>query len=153
MTVPTQVPFALNGILLTNHQEDWFEFTAAKDSKLEVSVFARRLRSPLDSVIEIDDAAGHQLASNDDAAGPDSELKFTPPASTNYFIRVYDKLGHGGRDFAYRIEITPVKAALSIKIPEVARNDTQSRQFIAVPRGNRFATLIAAKTRQFRSVI
>jgi hypothetical protein len=34
---------------------------------------------------------------------------------------------------------------LEIKIPEVARNDTQSRQFIAVSRGNRFATLISAK--------
>jgi hypothetical protein len=31
----------------------------------------------------------------------------------------------------------------------VARNDTQSRQFIAVPRGNRFATLINAKRANF----
>ena len=38
---------------------------------------------------------------------------------------------------------------LAVKIPEVARNDTQSRQFIAVPRGNRFATLISAKRANF----
>jgi hypothetical protein len=147
----SQAPFALNGILLTNHQEDWFQFAATKDSKLEVAVFARRLRSPVDSVVEIVDSTGRELASNDDAAGPDSELKFTPPASTNYFLRCYDKLGHGGPDFAYRIEVTPVKAALSIKIPEVARNDTQSRQFIAVPRGNRTAILLAAKRANFSS--
>jgi len=36
-----------------------------------------------------------------------------------------------------------------VKIPEVARNDTQSRQFIAVPRGHRFATLISAKRANF----
>ena len=36
-----------------------------------------------------------------------------------------------------------------MKIPEVARNDTQSRQYIAVPRGNRFATLISARRANF----
>ncbi len=144
-------PFALNGILLTNRQEDWFRFAAVKDTKLQLSVFARRLRSPVDSVIEIFDVGGRELASNDDAAGADSELKFTPPATTNYFVRIHDKLGQGGREFTYRIEVTPVTPSLSIKIPEVARNDTQSRQFIAVPRGNRFATLISAKRANFGS--
>ena len=38
---------------------------------------------------------------------------------------------------------------LEVKIPEVARNDTQARQCIAVPRGNRFATLISAKRANF----
>jgi hypothetical protein len=144
-------PLALNGILLTNRQEDWFEFPAVKDTKLDVSVFARRLRSPLDSVVEILDPTGREIASNDDGAGPDSELKLTPPATTNYFLRIRDKLGQGGHDFGYRVEITPVKASLGVKIPEVARNDTQSRQYIAVPRGNRFATLIAAKRANFAS--
>lgn len=144
-------PLALNGILLTNRQEDWIRFSATKDVKLGVSVFARRLRSPLDSVAELFDTAGHEIASNDDGAGPDSELKFNPPATTNYFIRIYDKLGRGGRDFTYRIEIAPVKAGLTVKIPEVARNDTQSRQYIAVPRGNRYATLISAKRANFGS--
>lgn len=141
--------FALNGILMTNRQEDWFQFTAVKDAKLDVKVFARRLRSPVDSVVELFDPAGHEVASNDDAAGSDSELKFTASASTNYLLRIYDKLGHGGRDFTYRVEVTPVKPGLSVKIPEVARNDTQSRQFIAVPRGNRFATLVGVKRANF----
>jgi hypothetical protein len=72
-------------------------------------------------------------------------LKFTPSETTNYFVRIRDTLGQGGRDFVYRLEITPVEPGLTVKIPEVARNDTQSRQFIVVPRGNRFATLITAK--------
>jgi hypothetical protein len=144
-------PFALNGILLTNRQEDWFQFPAVKDQKLEVGVFARRLRSPLDSEVEIFDGNGRQIASNDDGAGADSELKFTVPGTTNYFLRIYDKLGRGGHDFTYRVEITPVSASVAVKIPEVARNDTQSRQFIAIPRGNRCATLISAKRANFAS--
>ena len=144
-------PVALNGILRTNHQQDWFLFPATKDTRLEVAVFARRLRSPLDSVVALFDPTGRELASNDDAAGPDSELKFTPPQTTNYFLRIQDKLGLGGPEFTYRVEVTPTKPALSLKIPEVSRYDTQSRQFMAIPRGNRFATLIAAKRANFGS--
>jgi hypothetical protein len=144
-----ELPLAFNGILSQPGQEDWFRFKATKDVALEIQVYARRLRSPLDSVLDVLDAQGKSLASNDDAAGADSSLKFTPPTTTNYFVRIRDTLGKGGKEFVYRIEIKQVQPALSIKIPEVARNDTQSRQFITVPRGNRFATLISAKRSDF----
>ncbi len=144
-----QPPVALNGIISKKGQEDWFRFTAAKGAALEVNVYARRLRSPMDPVIEVFDAAGKSLAANDDSAGVDSSLKFTPNETTNYFVCVRDTLHEGGRDFTYRVEITPTEPSLAIKIPEVARNDTQSRQFIVVPRGNRFATLISAKRSNF----
>ena len=135
-------PFALNGVVSQKGEEDWFRFPATKGVALEVSVYARRLGSPLDSVVEVFDAKGQSLAANDDAVGADSALKFTPAETTNYFIRIRDTLGQGGRDYAYRIEVTPAAPSLALKIPEVSRNDTQSRQFIAVPRGNRVATLI-----------
>jgi hypothetical protein len=144
-------PLALNGILAQKGQEDWFRFPATKGLALTVSVYARRLRSPLDSILEVFDPKGQSLASNDDAVGADSSLKFTPSETTNYFVRVRDTLGRGGPDFTYRVEITLVQPSLALKIPEVARNDTQSRQFIAVPRGNRFATLISAKRANFGS--
>jgi hypothetical protein len=142
-------PLALNGVISQRGEEDWFQFKAAKGVALDVSVYARRLGSPLDSVLEVFDAKGRSLAANDDAVGADSALKFTPSETTNYCARIRDTLGLGGRDFVYRIEVTPAAPRLGLKIPEVARNDTQSRQFIAVPRGNRFATLISAKRVNF----
>jgi hypothetical protein len=144
-----QPPLALNGIISEKGQEGWFRFPATKGAALEVSVYARRLRSPLDSVVEVFDADGRSLASDDDAAGADSFLKFTPAETTNYFVRVRDTLGHGGRDFTYRVKVTPTEPRVEVKIPEVARNDSQARQFISVPRGNRFATLISAKRANF----
>jgi hypothetical protein len=145
-------PFALNGIISLKGEEDWYRFPASKGVPLEVSVYARQLRSPLDSVIEIFDAKGRSLANNDDANGSaDSALKFTPNESTNYFVRIRDTLGRSGRDFTYRIEIAPPTPGITVKIPEVARNDTQSRQFIAVPRGHRFATLISTKRANLNS--
>ncbi|HEY6229475.1 MAG TPA: PPC domain-containing protein, partial [Verrucomicrobiae bacterium] len=144
-----QPPLALNGIIAKKDQESWFRFNAAKGAALEVNAYARRLRSPLDPIVEVFDAAGKYLASNDDSVGADSSLKFTANETTNYFIRVRDTLHEGGRDFAFRIEVTPTEPSLAIKIPEVSRNDTQSRQYIVVPRGNRFATLISAKRANF----
>lgn len=143
--VNTPPPFALNGFIALKGEEDWFRFPATKGVPLEVNVYARQLRSPLDSVLDVFDAKGRSLAANDDAGGADSALKFTPTESTNYFVRIRDTLGRFGRDYTYRIEITPSAPSIAVKIPEVARNDTQSRQFIVVPRGNRFATLISAK--------
>ncbi len=142
-------PIALNGIISKKGEEDWFRFHAVKGVVLELNVYARRLRSPLDPILEILNAPGQVVASDDDGAGVDSVLKFTPLETTNYFVRVRDTLGQGGLDYVYRLEIIPVAAQLGLKIPEVSRNDTQSRQFIAVPRGNRFATLISAKRANF----
>jgi hypothetical protein len=142
-------PFALNGIISNPAQESWFKFPATKDVALEVNLFARRLRSPLDAMVEILDPTGKSLAANDDTVGVDPSVKFTPTETTNYFAHVRDVLRGGGPDFTFRVEITPVEPQLSVRIPEVARNDTQSRQFISVPRGNRFATLISARRVNF----
>jgi len=145
-------PFALNGIISLKGEADWYRFQATKGVPLEVNVYARQLRSPLDSILEVFDRKGRSLASNDDAnGGPDSALKFTPNETTNYFICLRDTMGRFGRDFTYRIEVTPEVPRVLVKIPDVARNDTQSRQFIAVPRGSRFATLISAKRENFNS--
>jgi len=150
-TTELQPPIALNGIISGKGQEDWYRFPANKDKVLTVKVFARKLRSPMDSAIEIFDGTGKSIASDDDSSGADSSLKFTPSESTNYFLRIRDTLGNAGPDFGYRVEIEPARRTLDVRIPEVARNDTQSRQYIAVPRGNRFATLISAKRSNFES--
>jgi hypothetical protein len=142
-------PFALNGVISTLGKEDWFGFRAIKGTALELTVFARRLRSPLDSQLEVFDCNGKSISANDDAIGADSALKFTPAETTNYFVRIKDAMGNGGTEFAYRVEVVPAEPRLEVKIPEVSRNDTQSRQYITVPRGNRFATLISAKRSNF----
>lgn len=125
-------PFALNGIISRKGQEDWFRFPAAKGVALEVDVYARQLRSPLDSVLDVFDAKGHSLASNDDAGGADSALKFTPKETTNYFVRIRDTLGHFGPDFTYRIEVTPRRPGCH---RENSRSRPQRHAIAAIHRG------------------
>src|ERR1043166_115723 len=143
------LPIAFNGIISKKDDVDCFRFTAKKGQALDINVYARRLRSPLDSAIDIYDARGSRIASNDDGAGADSVLKFNVPADGEYTIVIRDQFEHGGPDFAYRIEVTPQQPSVVMSIPQVARNESQARQFIIVPRGGRFATMMSAKRANF----
>jgi hypothetical protein len=143
------LPIAFNGIISKKGEEDWFRFTAKKGQALDVTLYARRLRSPLDSSIEIRDSKGTRVDGNDDAGGADSALKFNPSADGEYLLRVRDQFEQGGPEFVYRVEIVPQQPSVVMSIPQVARNDSQSRQFITVPRGGRFATMMSAKRANF----
>ncbi len=143
------LPIALNGVIEKKNDADWFRFTAKKGQALDLAVYARRLRSPIDSAMDIYDAKGVRIDGNDDAVGADSALKFNPPADGEYLLRVRDQFENGGAEFTYRIEISPQQPTVVMSIPQVARNDSQSRQFITVPRGGRFATMMSAKRANF----
>lgn len=142
------LPVAFNGIVAKEGEEDFFKFKVAKGQVLDVRVYARVLRSPLDSVITIFNEKGNQIASNDDSGGPDSYLRFQPPAEGEYTIGITDQLHHGGPEFTYRIEITPIKAGIRLQIPQYQQN-SQERQWVVVPRGNRFAQLMRVTRSEF----
>ncbi len=143
-----ELPVAFNGIISQPGDIDFFRFKAKKDQALDIHVIARQLRSPLDSVLTLYNAQGGGMASNDDSGGPDSYLRFSAPADGEYLVSVTDHLHAGGSDYTYRIEITAVKPGLALSIPEVNVN-SQERQTIVVPRGNRFATLIRGTRTDF----
>jgi hypothetical protein len=60
------VPVVINGRIQKSGDEDYFIFKAEEGQKLLMEVDARRLDSPLDSVLTLLDAAGKKLAENDD---------------------------------------------------------------------------------------
>jgi hypothetical protein len=137
-------PLAFNGILKQPREMDCYKFKATKGQPMEISVWARRLRSPLDSVITVWNAKGQYLANNDDSGNPDSYLRFTPPEDGEYVVGIKDHLGAGGPEYAYRIELTTPRPSVVISIPNAGQvnGPTQERQTIPVPRGNRYATLM-----------
>lgn len=145
---PAQLPLAFNGIISEAGDVDCFKFAAKKGQVFEIECFARRVRSPLDPVMNLYYADGRGITGNDDSRGPDSYFRFSVPEDGEYVIRVTDHLGKGGVDYVYRLEFTPVTPSLQLGIPRVARY-SQYRQSIFVPRGNRFATLISASRVNF----
>jgi hypothetical protein len=137
-------PGAFNGVLAKPGEVDYFKFPAKKGQVFDIRCYARALGSPLDSVLAVGVLGGGQVAADDDARGPDSYVRFTAPEDKEYAIWVRDHLSRGGPDYFYRIEVTPVEARTTTGIPKVDGNNVsnQDRQAVAVPKGNRFATMV-----------
>jgi hypothetical protein len=145
-----ELPAALNGVISKAGDVDHFRFTVKKGQTYDVHCYARRLGSPLDSVMSIAPFGGGAIIANDDAVGPDSYFRFTAPADGDYVLAVTDHLGKGGPTYFYRIEFTPVQSKVTLSIPKVdIFGYSQERQVISVPRGNRMATLISAARADF----
>lgn len=136
-----EAPMALNGVLGQPGDTDNFRFTAKKGQVFDVRVHARSIRSPLDPVLTILAAGGGALAGNDDSAGPDSFIRFTAPNDGDFVINVGDHLKNGGPTYAYRVELTPIKAALKLSVAEFVQ---YVQPTVSVPKGNRFALMINA---------
>jgi hypothetical protein len=138
---PAEFPTAFNGILQAAGDEDYFKFTAKKGQQFAVECYGRRIRSPIDPFMYLYNAAGGQIAANDDSRGPDSYFAFNVPADGEYTLRIRDHLGRGGLGYVYRVEFQPIAPKLTLTIPRTERYG-QYRQQIFVGKGNRFGTTI-----------
>ena len=137
------LPLAFNGIIDKDGDIDWFAFNGKKGQRIHVRVHARSIRSPLDSVLNVYGPDGKNIQGNDDSSGSaDSRVTVTLPADGKHFIRVTDHLRKGGADYVYRVEAKPVAPELATFIPRFRAQDTQSRQMMPIPRGNRIATVL-----------
>jgi hypothetical protein len=143
---PFTAPLALNGVISEPGDIDCFKFKAAKGQVFDIQVYARRIRTPLDPVLSVLAPNGNGLAGSDDSAGPDSYIRFTAPEEGEYTLQLHDHLRKGGPEYAYRIELTPVKPMLTMGLPE----QSQFVDIVApVPRGNRFAFLVSGSRADF----
>ncbi len=115
---PFTAPAALNGVIDRPGDHDFWVFPAKKGQAFDVRVFARQLRTPLDSVIHVTRIGGQYITGNDDSDGPDSYVRFTAPADDRYVIQITDQMNRGGPEYVYRIEVTPVEPRLTIGLPE-----------------------------------
>lgn len=144
-TAAVALPVGLNGIIQKEKDIDFFKFTAKKGQVYDINVYARELRSPLDSVLTIYNAAGGRLTTNDDNTVLDSYLRWTAPADGDFYLSVSDQLQRGGPLFTYRVELKTMEPRLTSWLPEMELNNNQSRRAIPVPKGNRYATLLRVK--------
>jgi hypothetical protein len=146
-TSASPVPFAAHGVIAAPGDVDYCKFAAKKGQQLDVRVFARKpIRSPLDAMLAIHNAQGGTIANNDDTGGPDSYVRVTVPADGDYYFSIRDQLKAGGPEFVYRVEITEVKPALVMRLPEQRRYISTT---LVVPQNNRNAVMVAAQRQNF----
>ena len=122
---PVTLPIIVNGRIDQPGDWDVFRFEGRAGDTVVAEVYARRLDSPLDSVLKLTDAAGKQLAYNDDhedkGAGldthyADSYITATLPADGAYYIHLGDAQHQGGPEYAYRLRISPPRPDFALRV-------------------------------------
>jgi hypothetical protein len=126
------LPITVNGRIQHSGDHDVFSFQGAKGDRVSIGVTARRLNSPLDSIIVLSGPGLETPIRNDDympmddgflhlGAGlvthqADSYILQELPESGTYFIEIGDTQAKGGQDYAYRLRIAPGKPDFKLRM-------------------------------------
>jgi hypothetical protein len=122
--MPLKLPALIDGRIDRPGDVDVYQFAGKAGQRVTAEVIARRLRSPMDSLIRLTDADGKVIAWNDDDRDKqehlhrtygtlthqaDSHLTAALPADGRYFLAVSDATRHGGPAYAYRLRLSEPK--------------------------------------------
>jgi hypothetical protein len=119
------LPIIINGRVDRPGDWDVFRFKGKSNDTVVAEVSARRLDSPLDSILKLTDAAGRVLAYNDDyedlAAGinthhADSWLMARLPADGTYYVHLGDTARQGGEEYAYRLRLSAPQPDFALRV-------------------------------------
>jgi hypothetical protein len=100
------LPVTINGQIAGERDFDYFRFDATAGDVVSVDVAAARLGSPLDPVIELQDANVRRLPVQEIRVGSDPVLAFHVPSTGEYRLLVTNLNFHGGPQYVYRITVT-----------------------------------------------
>ena len=150
---PSTIPVAYHGKIDSEGKIVTHYFRIPSDGIYEAEIFATRLGSLLDSVIEVrDQTSDRSIALGDDLNSHDSSVTFQGQRDHLYSLSVRDKRLKSGDLFVYRAEIRPFEPTLISFLP---RRDklSQSKQTVSVPRGNRSLAIMAVQRDGIESTV
>jgi len=125
------LPVIINGRIDQPGDMDVFRFEGKAGDPIVAEVHARRLDSPLDSMLIVTDAAGKQLAFNDDHEDKnsalnthhaDSYLTLTLPATGSYFVHIGDTQQAGGAAYSYRLRLSAPRPDFELRVTPSSLN-------------------------------
>ncbi|WP_372896750.1 PPC domain-containing protein [Stieleria sp.] len=122
---PVKLPIIINGRI--DRPDDWdvFKITANAGDRIVAEVHARRLDSPLDSMLKVTDSSGKPLAHNDDHIDPaaglnthhaDSYVAITLPEDGDYFVHLGDTTRDGGPEHGYRLRLSRPRPDFALRV-------------------------------------
>jgi hypothetical protein len=126
-----KLPVVVNGRIGHAGDQQFFRIDARAGEDITAEVFARRLDSPLDSVLRLTDGAGKELAFNDDfedkGAGllthqADSRICFRFPDKGTYYLQLADTQRKGGPEYAYRLRIAHPEPDFDLRVAPSSLN-------------------------------
>jgi hypothetical protein len=128
---PIKSSSVVNGRVMRPGDWDLYRIEGRAGLAIVAEVHARRLGSPLDSVLRLTDSKGQTIAVNDDhvdkGAGltthhADSLLYAKLKTSGRYYLHVGDAQNKGGPAYAYRLRISPPRTEFALRVVPSAIN-------------------------------
>lgn len=122
---PVELPLTINGRTRTKGDVDRYLFRGKRGQQLVAEVRARRLGSPIDSLLKLTGPDGKLLAASDDFADPgagltthqaDSRIAFTLPADGKYQVTLSDAQGRGGQNYGYRLRLSQPMPDFALRV-------------------------------------
>lgn len=119
------LPQVVNGRIGRPGDTDTFRFDGQANEEIVAEVQARRLGSPLDSLLRLEDPSGHVIEMNDDHVDPsvgllthqaDSYLSVKLPRAGACTLVLTDTQQHGGEDYAYRLRLGPRQPDFALRV-------------------------------------
>lgn len=121
----------VNGRIDKPGDRDVYRFACKAGEAIVAEVYARRLNSPVDSMVMVTDAAGKQLASNDDYVDKaaamathhaDSRVLFKAPTGGTYFFHIIDTQNKGGAEYTYRFRVAEQRPDFALRVTPASVN-------------------------------
>ncbi|HID21349.1 MAG TPA: hypothetical protein EYP14_02995, partial [Planctomycetaceae bacterium] len=120
-----RLPVIVNGRI--DQPDDWdvFRIEGRAGEKIVAEIMARRLDSPMDSLLKLTDAEGRVVAMNDDhedlGSGlnthhADSYIMATFPETGTYYLYLGETTRHGGEAYAYRLRISEPRPDFQLRV-------------------------------------
>ncbi|MEW6358782.1 MAG: PPC domain-containing protein [Planctomycetota bacterium] len=125
------LPAIVNGRIIRPGDVDVFQFQGRAGGEVVAEVHARRLYSPLDSLLRLTDASGTVLAWNDDLMQKDGDLHRDMgllthhadsyltarlPKDGTYYVHLTDAQNHGDGAYGYRLRISPPQPDFALRM-------------------------------------
>ncbi|MGE5531408.1 MAG: peptidase, partial [Bacteroidota bacterium] len=130
------LPKIINGRIGSAGDVDIVQFEGKAGEEFVAEVRARRLGSPVDSLLRLTDATGKTVALNDDhedrSVGlmtdpADSYLSVRLPSTGRYYLHLSDTRRQGGEDSAYRLRLSQPRPDFALRVTPSSLNVQATR--------------------------
>ena len=119
------IPAVVNGVIERPDDVDIYRFEGHAGQRIVAEVMARRVNSPLDSLLRLTDASGRVLAWNDDHEDQenglvthqaDSCLTAELKEDGAYLLQISDTQHNGGAAYAYRLRASQPRPDFALRV-------------------------------------
>ncbi len=137
------LPTMVNGRIDKSGDVDVYELSGKAGEKIVAEVYARRLNSPVDSLLRLTDSTGKVIALNDDYVikeqhlhkdisglvthHADSYLTAKLPKNGKYYLHISDTQQQGGSQYAYSLRVGPPQPDYELRMTPSSLSVTNGR--------------------------